>query len=45
MSVAQRSARGEDVLVGIAGVRAAGDLDAEARAVLDAVNRRLPEEP
>ncbi len=45
VSVAQRSARGEDVLVGIAGVRAAGDLDAVARAVLDAVNRRLPEEP
>lgn len=42
VSVAQRSARDEDVLIGTATVRAAGELDAVARAVLDAVNRRLP---
>ena len=42
VSVAQRSSREEDVLIGTAIVRAAGELDAVARAVLDAVNRRLP---
>lgn len=38
--VAQRAGGADDVLVGAAGVRAAGELDAVARAVLDAVNRR-----
>jgi hypothetical protein len=41
VSIAQRLARSDDVLVGTANVRAAGELDAVARAVLDAVNRRL----
>ena len=44
VSVAQRSVHDEDVLIGTATVRAAGELDAVARAVLDAVNRRLPRE-
>ena len=42
VSVASRTAAAEDVLIGTAKVRAAGELDAVARAVLDAVNRRLP---
>lgn len=41
VSVVQRSS--DDVLVGTAQVRAAGEFDAVARAVLDAVNRRLSE--
>lgn len=41
VSVAQRTSRSDDVLVGTASVRAAGELDAVARAVLDAVNRCL----
>lgn len=42
VSVVQRSSNRDDVLVGTANVRAAGEYDAVARAVLDAVNRRLP---
>jgi hypothetical protein len=41
--VVQPSSKGDHVLVGTANVRAAGEFDALARAVLDAVNRRLPE--
>jgi hypothetical protein len=41
VSVAQRLAHGDELLVGTAGVRAAGEADAVARAVLDALNRRL----
>jgi hypothetical protein len=43
VTVAQRISNTDDVLVGTAAVRAAGECDAVARAVLDAVNRRLPE--
>lgn len=43
VTVAQRSSNVDDLLVGTATVRAAGEFDAVARAVLDAVNRRLPE--
>lgn len=42
VSIAHRFANVDDVLVGTANVRAAGEFDAVARAVLDAVNRRLP---
>ena len=42
VSVASRTSATDDVLIGTATVRAAGELDAVARAVLDAVNRRLP---
>lgn len=45
VSVAQRSSHVDDVLVGTARVRAAGEFDAVARAVLDALNRRLVEQP
>lgn len=38
--IAQRAGGTDDVLVGAAAVRAAGELDAVTRAVLDAVNRR-----
>ncbi|MCW2679328.1 MAG: hypothetical protein JWM62_729 [Frankiales bacterium] len=41
VSLAHRMSGAEDVLIGTATVRAAGELDAVARAVLDAVNRRL----
>ena len=41
VSVAHRKGGADDVLIGTATVRAAGDLDAVARALLDAVNRRL----
>lgn len=41
VSVASRTTAFDDVLIGTATVRAAGELDAVARAVLDAVNRRL----
>ena len=41
VSVASRTSASDDVLIGTATVRAAGELDAVARAVLDAVNRRL----
>lgn len=41
VSVASRTSAFDDVLIGTATVRAAGELDAVARAVLDAVNRRL----
>jgi hypothetical protein len=43
VTVAERLSRADGVLVGTAAVRAAGESDAVARAVLDAVNRRLPE--
>ena len=42
VTIAQQSPSGEELLVGTAAVRAAGEFDAVARAVLDAVNRRLP---
>ena len=45
VSVARRSSYLDEVLVGTARVRAAGELDAVARAVLDATNRRLVEQP
>jgi len=41
VSVVERHGSSEDALVGSATVRAAGELDAVARAVLDAVNRRF----
>jgi hypothetical protein len=41
VSLASRTSGTDDVLIGTATVRAAGELDAVARAVLDAVNRRL----
>lgn len=41
VSIAHRTVGSDDVLIGTATVRAAGELDAVARAVLDAVNRRL----
>lgn len=41
VSVAHRTGSTDDVLIGTATVRAAGELDAVARAVLDAVNRSL----
>lgn len=43
VSVAQRSTNVDDVLIGTANVHTVGEFDAVARAVLDAVNRRLPE--
>jgi hypothetical protein len=43
VTVAHQGATGEEVLVGTATVRAGGEFDALARAVLDAVNRRLPD--
>lgn len=45
VTVAQRSSHLDEVLVGTARVRAAGEFDAVARAVLDALNRRLVEQP
>lgn len=41
VSIAHRASGAEDVLIGTATVRASGELEAVARAVLDAVNRRL----
>jgi hypothetical protein len=41
VSIAHKTPSSEDVLIGTATVRASGELDAVARAVLDAVNRRL----
>lgn len=43
VTVARQGPTGDEVLVGTATVRAAGEFDAVARAVLDAVNRRLPD--